>query len=57
MPFYIDRIIPIYLEVIMAKTEDNKKWIRVEEHKRKNPGGERKTKTIREHCRSTPTKR
>jgi hypothetical protein len=41
----------------MAQTEEGKKYIRVEEYKRKPQGGKRKSQSVREHCRSTPNKR
>jgi hypothetical protein len=41
----------------MAQTEKGQKWIRIEPYKRTPPGGERKTREVPEHCRSTPTKR
>jgi hypothetical protein len=40
----------------MAKTEDGKKIVHVKGYKRVKPGGVKKVREVRTHCRSTPRK-
>ncbi len=41
----------------MARTREGKKIVPVKEHKRRKPGGRRRTVSVRQHRRSTPNRK